>query len=102
MAIVDKAQVDNVDRNLRVITGTQLVPNFLFEVLLRNGGAGADGFSSGLLANRIGVFAFDAEHVSVYDNRITAAERLGDVSRLALLQSDFRPYRNDGRLDVAN
>ena len=102
VAIVDQAQVDDVDRDFRVVARAQLVPDFLFQLLLRDRRAGAGGLGRRLQAERIGVLAFDAEHVAVHDHRVAAAERLRDVGLLALLQRDPVADGDDGRLNIAS
>ena len=59
------------------------------------------GFGGHFQAERVGVLAFDAEHVAVHDHGVAAAQRLRDVSLLAFLQRDLRADRDDGGLDIA-
>ena len=74
----------------------------LIELLLRYRPARRRGFFFGdLQAERVGVFAFDAEHVSVHDDGVTAAERLRDVGLLAFLERDFSADGDDRGFDVA-
>ena len=101
VTVVNEAKVHDVHRYLGIETGAHLVPDFLFDLLLRHVAAANRGLLFGhLQPERIRVFAFDAEHVSVDDDRVAAAERLRDVRLLALLEGDLRADRNDGRFHV--
>ncbi len=100
VAIVDQAQVHDVDRDFRVVTGPQLVPDFLFRfprrAWPRRCRRGLGGRTSRPSASAS--LAFDAEHVAVDDDGVAAAERLRDVGLLALLQRDLRADGDHGRL----
>ena len=59
------------------------------------------GLAAASKPERVGVLAFDAEHVPVHDHGVAAAQGLRDVGLLALLQGDPLADRDDGRLDIA-
>src|SRR6266851_5223823 len=100
MTIVNQTEIDDVYRNFGVVAGPQLIPDFFFEIFLGNRRAGGGRFRSGLAANGIGIFAFDSEHVAIDDDRVAAAEGLGDLSLLAFLQRNLVANRNHGSIDI--
>ena len=86
MAIVNQTEVNDVDRDFRIVTGLELVPHFLLQLLFAPWLTGrVRRLRGGLQSERVGVLAVNAEHVAVDDDRVSATEGLRDVSLLALL-----------------
>src|SRR5690606_17010182 len=86
--LVDEAQVDHVDRDLRVEAGTQLVPHHPFHVPDR-GALRQLERRDRFLADRVGVLPGDAEQVPVHEHRVAAAQRLRDVAGASDGQGDM-------------
>src|SRR6266508_4287732 len=102
LAIVDQSEIDDIDRDLRVVTRLKLVPDLLLQLFLRARlSGGARSLWCDCYPQRVGILAVDAEQIAIDDHRVSAAERLGDVSLLALLERDFRADRHDGGFDVS-
>ena len=104
MAVVDQAEVHDVDGDFRVVAGLERFPDLLFQLLQRHRGAGLGRGRLGrfdLEAQGVGVLFGEAEHVAIDDHGVAAAERLRDVGGLALLEGDLGADGNDGGLDVA-
>src|SRR5215469_8583557 len=100
VAIVDQAEVDDVDGNLRIVAGAHLFPGKTLHVLgvrIRWQLGGLHCF----LADRIGIVAGDAEQVAFEVHGETAAERLGNVTRLARLEFHLLAGGNDHRAHLA-
>ncbi len=88
-AIVDEAEVHDVDRDFRVVTGLELVPDPLFI----NRGAGMNGRGGGCLggdfeAEGVGVLRADAGEAHLRGDGVTAAEGLGDEDSVPGGQDD--------------
>ena len=90
VALVNQAQVDNVDRDLRVEAGAQLVPEHFLDILV---GVIGRKFRQrrDYQDNGIGIGAGNAEQVAFDIDGETAAQGLGDVPHLAGGQDDFSP-----------
>ena len=74
--LVDQAQVDDVDRDLRIEAGAQLAPHQLLDRLV----VGAFGQFQRLrrfLADGVGIAAGDAEQVAFDEHGVAAAKRPG-------------------------
>ena len=54
-----------------------------------------------LLPEGVGVAALDAKHVAVHHDGVGAAQRLGEVGRLAFEQRHLRADRDDRGLHIA-
>src|SRR5262249_51645461 len=100
VAIVDKTEIDDVDRDLRIVAGAHLFPRELLYVLgacvgwqLRR----LDRF----LADGVRILSGDAEQIALEVDGEAAAERLGDVARLARLDFHLLAGGNDHRAYLA-
>ena len=100
VAVVDEAEVHDVDRDLGVEAGAQLVPDDAVDVVVGRAGRQL-GRAQRLLADRVAVGPRDAEQVALDVDREAAAERLRDVADAARPQLDLDAGRNDHRLHVA-
>src|SRR5205085_12550019 len=79
IARVDEAEVDDVDGDLGVVTGFELFPHQLFELVRRDRHARRLGDVLRRLADRFDLFAGNADHQSaVGDQRVRTAEGLRD------------------------
>ena len=78
VAIVDKAEVDDVDGDFRIVTGLELIPDFLLiDANIRGDGA-AFGLRGGRDAEGVAIAVSDAGETLIGGNGVAAAERLGD------------------------
>src|SRR4029078_1853512 len=103
LTIVNEAKIDNVHRDFRIVTRTELIPHFLLDLFQRCRRATIrGGFCHLLHPKRIGVPAFDTKHIAVDDDSIASAERLCDKRLFPLLKCDSRADRNDRRTNVAH
>src|SRR6185312_9560457 len=99
-AVVHQAEVDDVDRDLRVVAGPHLRPGELAHVVL--GGVGRQ-FRRlhRLLADGIGILAGDTKQVALHVDGEAAAQRLGDIAGLAGFEADLDAGGDDDRFDLA-
>src|SRR6202522_4220312 len=85
IAFVYQAEIDDIDRDLRVVAGLELLPYHVLDVLF--GGARRDFRRFGRrLADGIAVLAGDAEQVAVDVDREAAAQGLRDVAHRSELE----------------
>src|SRR5574340_1182879 len=97
-AFVDQAQLDDVDRDLRVIAGRHLLPRRRLDLFKAGVDLAVRGARAGrLLAQGVRVLAFDAVHAAVRHHGETAAQLLRDLHLVALLQGGRHAPRHDGR-----
>src|SRR5256886_1030522 len=94
VAGVHQTQVDDVDRDLRVVAGAHLLPGELAHILFVGIGRQLGCFDR-LLADGVGVLAGDAEQVALEVHGEAAAEGLGDVAGLAGLEFHLLAGRDD-------
>src|SRR3989440_208245 len=100
VAGVHQSQIDDVDRDLRVVAGAHLLPGELAHILFVGIGRQL-GRLDRLLADGVGVLARDAEQVALEVHGEAAAEGLGDVAGLAGLESHLLAGRDDHRAHLA-
>src|SRR5256885_4611732 len=100
VAGVHQTQVDDVDRDLRVVAGAHLLPGELAHILFAGIGRQLGGFDR-LLADGVGILAGDAEQVALEVHGEAAAEGLGDVAGLAGLEFHLLAGRDDHRAHLA-
>ena len=98
--VVDQAQIDDVDRDLRVVAFLQLRPDLVLE---RQLGVVENGIGSrDLLAQSVRIAFVDAvERSPVGHHRVAAAELLGDQHALALRDESWNSLGNLDGLAVA-
>ena len=102
LAAVDEAEVHDVDRDLGVVAGLELLPGQLLASCLPGGVLGGRAARVGALADRVGVLALDAHQVAVVGHdRVGAAERLRDEDGRARRERDPVAVRDRDHLDVA-
>src|SRR5947208_5919923 len=100
VACVHQTQVDDVDRDLRVVAGAHLLPGELAHILF--GGVRRQlGRFDRLLADGVGVLAGDAEQIALEVHGEAPAEGLGDVTGLAGLELHLLAGRDDHRAHLA-
>ena len=104
VAFVDQAEVNDVDRDLRVVTGLQLRPDqglvnqaVARERFIRR----CSGVFFDLEAERVGIAGVDTGQIAVDIDGIAAAERLGDQHHAALRQDHGRAHGYEHGLAVA-
>ena len=88
LALVDEAELDDVDRDLRVVAGAQLLPDQLLRYPPSVASSAARAPCSGSLPIASRVLAGDAEQVALDVDGEAAAERLRDEARPARAQRD--------------
>src|SRR5690606_8526028 len=92
-AVVDQAQIDDVDRDLRIEAGAQLLPHQALDILVA-GVLRQLQRRRRFLADGVGVLAGDAEQVAFDEDGEGTAEGLGDVSGAAGRQRDLLALRH--------
>ncbi len=99
-AAVYQTEIDDIDRNLGVITGPHLFPNQRLEFFVgrvrRQVGCG-----NWFLAEGIGIGTRDAEKAALEVNGETAAHRLCNVYERSGLEIDLHACGHDDRAHVA-
>src|SRR5690606_10397397 len=89
VAAIDQTQVDDVDRNFRVVAGTEHVPGGLTHEFLGDGAVRLEPFLGlDLQTERIDILRFDAIQIALHHDGDTATQLLGDHRCAALLDRD--------------
>src|SRR5205823_5399368 len=98
---IDQAEVHDVDRDLRIEAGLELLPHHRFEVAACSGLRG--GSILGLLAECVGILARDAEKAAISGNLDCErpAERLGYLDLSSLLKIALDAGRDLDRFNIA-
>src|SRR5690606_8920684 len=92
--LVDQAEIDDVDRDLRIEAGAHLRPHQTLDLGIVGAFFQLQRLRR-LLADGVCVLAGDAEQVALDEDRETAAECLGDVAHAAGGQSDLVALGNE-------
>src|SRR6202165_6045037 len=100
IAFVNQPQVDDIDRNFRVIASLELLPHDVLDVFFRSARRHLGRRCRGL-ADGVRILAGDAEQVAVDIHGEASAQRLGDVAHRAQLEIDFDARGNGYGLDFA-